>query len=288
MGITLLLVLLSLYTRSFCFAMPGFSFSDPSVWEAAENFQNDAPLERTYAPPKKVQPKKPTRKERMSELELFNQLNNFKSAKPKKAQNKKQDAGLNKKQESQNKKQDATSKKQESQAKKQDVPPSKPKQSQSKNGETRPKDSNPVQQKTGNQKLQPQPRSQPPKITKALNYPGLIYLKWADFESHVARLGYKQLRNKTTLMDVTLPVEGQTLKAHKKILSSCSPLLKDLLKTADSKSILNLKNTTYADLSAILEFMYAGEVYVEERQLASVLRTAEKLQVKGMVSPNEE
>jgi len=231
----------------------------------------------------------------MSELELFNQLNNFKSAKPKKAQNKKQEGqnkkqdGLNKKQESQNKKQDVTSKKQESQAKKQDAPPSKPKQSQSRNSETRPKDSNPVQQqKTGNQKLQPQPRSQPPRITKALNYPGLIYLKWADFESHVARLGYKQLRNKTTLMDVTLTVEGQTLKAHKKILSSCSPLLKDRLKTADSKSILNLKNTTYADLSAILEFMYAGEVYVEEGQLASVLRTAEKLQVKGMVSPNEE
>merc|ERR1712096_332475 len=166
MGITLLLVLPSLYPRSFCFAMPGFSFSDPSVWEAAENFQNDAPLERTYAPPKKVQPKKPTRKERMSELELFNQLNNFKSAKPKKAQNKKQ--------EGQNKKQDGLNKKQESQNKKQDVPPSKPKQSQSKNSETRPKDSNPVQQKkTGNQKLQPQPRSQPPRITKALNYPGL-------------------------------------------------------------------------------------------------------------------
>merc|ERR1719508_682333 len=133
--------------------MPGFSFSDPSVWEAAENFQNDAPLERTYAPP---------RKERMSELELFNQLNNFKSAKPKKAQNKKQEGqnkkqdGLNKNQESLNKKQDVTSKKQESQSKKQDVPPSKPKQSQSKNCENRPKDSNPVQQKTGNQK-QPQP-----------------------------------------------------------------------------------------------------------------------------------
>ena len=43
-----------------------------------------------------------------------------------------------------------------------------------------------------------------------------------------------------------------------------------------------LKDTSAADLSAIIEFMYKGSVNVAQAQLASFLKTAEMLQIKGL------
>ena len=43
-----------------------------------------------------------------------------------------------------------------------------------------------------------------------------------------------------------------------------------------------LKDTSAADLSAIIEFMYKGSVNVAQTQLASFLKTAEMLQIKGL------
>ena len=43
-----------------------------------------------------------------------------------------------------------------------------------------------------------------------------------------------------------------------------------------------LKDTTAADLTAIVEFMYRGSVNVAQSQLASFIKTAEMLQVQGL------
>ena len=46
--------------------------------------------------------------------------------------------------------------------------------------------------------------------------------------------------------------------------------------------VIFLKDTSAADLTAIVEFMYKGSVSVAEGQLASFLMTAEMLQVQGL------
>jgi len=43
-----------------------------------------------------------------------------------------------------------------------------------------------------------------------------------------------------------------------------------------------LKDVCHKDLVAILQFMYCGEVNVRQEELATFLKTAEMLQIKGL------
>merc|ERR1711890_64843 len=77
--------------------------------------------------------------------------------------------------------------------------------------------------------------------------------------------------------------EGQHTKAHKMILCACSPYFKNLLEQNPAKHpIIILKDVPFQHLTAILEFMYAGEVNVAQDQLPNFLKTAERLKVKGL------
>ena len=59
--------------------------------------------------------------------------------------------------------------------------------------------------------------------------------------------------------------QGQHTKAHKMILCACSPYFKNLLEQNPAKHpIIILKDVPFAHLTAILEFMYAGEVNVAQ------------------------
>ena len=49
-----------------------------------------------------------------------------------------------------------------------------------------------------------------------------------------------------------------------------------------------MKDTAYADIAAVIEFVYKGEVNVLQSQLASFLKTAEMLQVKGLSGDEDE
>ena len=49
-----------------------------------------------------------------------------------------------------------------------------------------------------------------------------------------------------------------------------------------------MKDTSYADIVALIEFVYKGEVNVVQSQLASFLKTAEMLQVKGLSGDDDE
>ena len=46
--------------------------------------------------------------------------------------------------------------------------------------------------------------------------------------------------------------------------------------------VVFLKDTTASDLRAVMEFMYRGSVNVSQAQLASFIRTAEMLQIRGL------
>jgi hypothetical protein len=116
----------------------------------------------------------------------------------------------------------------------------------------------------------------------------------------------------TLVFPLKIACEGQTCKAHKMVLSACSPYFKSLLevrikfpqnKNTSRNLLLNvylvcfviilqenpskhpiiiLKDVPFAHLQAILEFMYAGEVNVAQDQLPAFLKTAERLKVKGL------
>lgn len=78
-------------------------------------------------------------------------------------------------------------------------------------------------------------------------------------------------------------VSGVTFKAHKLILAACSKHFQDLFEGAPfSPSVLViLDGTSSSNMSALLEFMYKGEVHVSQEHLSSFLKAAECLQVGG-------
>merc|ERR1719410_2323126 len=67
------------------------------------------------------------------------------------------------------------------------------------------------------------------------------------------------------------------------VLSACSSYFEQLfINFTEPNQIVILKDTTYSDISAIIDFMYRGEINVSQDRLSSLLKTAENLKVKGL------
>lgn len=63
-------------------------------------------------------------------------------------------------------------------------------------------------------------------------------LRWNDFQSNIVTC-FKHLRTERSFTDVTLACDGQTCKAHKMVLSACSPYFKSLLEVSFNAKRLN-------------------------------------------------
>lgn len=102
-------------------------------------------------------------------------------------------------------------------------------------------------------------------------------------------LSYVILLSKALTVDEKLKVDevylifipGVTFKAHRIILAACSKHFQDLFEAAPlcPSVLVILDGTSSANMSALLEFMYKGEVHVKHESLSSFLKAAECLQV---------
>ena len=116
-------------------------------------------------------------------------------------------------------------------------------------------------------------------------------LRWNDFAENVSG-AFKDLRAESDFFDVTLACSdsgAQTLQAHKVILSACSNFFKATFRQQMSANkhpnpYIYLRGVGYSDLSAILDFIYNGEVNVAQEDLNSFLAVAEELQIKGLTN----
>ncbi|XP_049308326.1 longitudinals lacking protein isoform X2 [Bactrocera dorsalis] len=107
-------------------------------------------------------------------------------------------------------------------------------------------------------------------------------LRWNNHQSTLISVFDTLLENQT-LVDCTLAAEGKFLKAHKVVLSACSPFFATLLQQQyDKHPIFILKDVKYQELRAMMDYMYRGEVNISQDQLAALLKAAESLQIKGL------
>lgn len=107
-------------------------------------------------------------------------------------------------------------------------------------------------------------------------------LRWNDFQSNITG-AFSDIRDDEDFLDVTLVSDGQTIKAHKLVLSACSPLFRSMLKKNTHPSpMIFLHGVRYSDISAILNFMYHGEVNVNQEDLQTFLAAAEELRIRGL------
>ncbi|XP_067139390.1 protein tramtrack, beta isoform-like isoform X1 [Centruroides vittatus] len=113
-------------------------------------------------------------------------------------------------------------------------------------------------------------------------------LKWNSHQSNMVTV-LDQLLSNESFVDVTLACEGFTLKAHKIILSACSPFFQNLfLENPCKHPIVIMKDMKFTELKAVVDFIYKGEVSVSHHQLSGLLKTAEILNVKGLAEVADE
>jgi hypothetical protein len=113
-------------------------------------------------------------------------------------------------------------------------------------------------------------------------------LRWNNHQHNLLSV-FEDLLNHEAFVDVTLACDGMQLKAHKMVLSACSPYFQSLLyNTPDRHPIVFLRDVRYHEMKALLEFMYRGEVSVDQENLSSLLKVAEGLKIKGLAEVNDQ
>ena len=111
----------------------------------------------------------------------------------------------------------------------------------------------------------------------------LLNLAWKDYQASTVKT-FKNLLGDQHFADVTLACgKGQQLKAHKVILSSCSPFLRNILvQNPHQHPIIYLTNVDMEDLESLMKFIYQGEVQIENEGLTKFLETANDLEIDGL------
>ncbi|XP_037824539.1 broad-complex core protein isoforms 1/2/3/4/5 isoform X5 [Lucilia cuprina] len=113
-------------------------------------------------------------------------------------------------------------------------------------------------------------------------------LRWNNYQSSITS-AFENLRDDEDFVDVTLACEGRSIKAHRVVLSACSPYFRDLLKSTPCKHpVILLQDVNFHDLHSLVEFIYHGEVNVHQKSLQSFLKTAEVLRVSGLTQQQAE
>ncbi|KAK5643065.1 hypothetical protein RI129_006910 [Pyrocoelia pectoralis] len=107
-------------------------------------------------------------------------------------------------------------------------------------------------------------------------------LKWTNHTNNILEMFSQQLLN-GMLVDVTLFCEGQYIRAHKMVLSACSPYFQDLFRfhTVDHPVII-MNGARFIAVKQMVDFMYQGEIKVSDADLDHLLTIAENLQIKGL------
>lgn len=94
---------------------------------------------------------------------------------------------------------------------------------------------------------------------------------------------FDQLLQTESFVDVTLTCSGHSIKAHKIVLSACSPYFQSLFSENPCQHpVIIMREVEWPELKAAVEFMYKGEINVCRDQIGPLLRLAEMLKIRGL------
>ncbi|XP_054708190.1 protein bric-a-brac 2-like [Uloborus diversus] len=109
-----------------------------------------------------------------------------------------------------------------------------------------------------------------------------VCFKWNNHPINLLS-SFKSFQSSDVLVDVTLSCEGHSLKAHKLILSACSPYFQSLFtENPCQHPIVFMSDVKFEVMKAIMDFIYNGEVKVAHEDLPAFLKAAEALKVKEL------
>ena len=103
-------------------------------------------------------------------------------------------------------------------------------------------------------------------------------LNWTSFQTHILDTFQQQFKE-SSFSDVTLVTEDNTqFQAHRFVLSSCRPIIKDLiLLNPHPHPLIFLYGVKKMELECILQFMYLGETKIDPARIDEFLNVVMKL-----------
>ncbi|EZA58922.1 Protein bric-a-brac [Ooceraea biroi] len=118
--------------------------------------------------------------------------------------------------------------------------------------------------------------------------PQQFCLRWNNYQTNLTNV-FDQLLQSESFVDVTLACDGHSVKAHKMVLSACSPYFQALFfDNPCQHPIVIMKDIKWPELKAAVEFMYKGEINVSQEQIGPLLKVAESLKIRGLADVNNE
>ena len=99
-------------------------------------------------------------------------------------------------------------------------------------------------------------------------------LKWSEYNSSISQ-SFEEFRDVSEFCDLTfISDDKQQFKAHKVILAASSAFFRNILSNMNhpyqqAHSMLFLNGIHSAELKALLEFIYQGEVKMEKQNIAT-------------------
>ena len=113
-------------------------------------------------------------------------------------------------------------------------------------------------------------------------------LNWHNYSEHLKEMLHNMMKS-DELTDVTLVCDDKMqLKAHKVVLSACSPVFKNIIKDVPAKkSIIYLRGIQHQEMESILEFMYLGVATLYQARMRDFFDVAKNLEIKDVEFDNE-
>lgn len=116
--------------------------------------------------------------------------------------------------------------------------------------------------------------------------PQAFCLRWNNYQSNLTTV-FTQLLQDEQFVDVTLSCDGYAIKAHKIVLSACSPYFQSIFYDNPCQHpIVIMRDIRWTELQPIVEFMYRGEINVSQDQIEPLLKVAQLLKVRGLADVN--
>jgi len=110
-----------------------------------------------------------------------------------------------------------------------------------------------------------------------------VCLRWNAHKEDISKaIAHFLLRE--SLCDVTLFADGQSIRAHRLVLSACSAYFANIFAELPSSqpAVVFFRDVKLQELQAVLEYMYKGSVDIPRDSLGAFLKTAESLEIRNL------
>ena len=109
-------------------------------------------------------------------------------------------------------------------------------------------------------------------------------LTWHSYSDHL-REAFKDMMTSSEFADITLVTDDkQRIRAHRNILSACSPVFKNILQldSNNTNQVIYLRGIQHSEMESIMQYIYLGEARFCEERMSELLMVTKSLEIKEL------